>query len=146
MSLRIARDLPAALDDDAVRSLQAEVLQFWRNSLLPHFRTECECLLTRLVRHVPEGDAMIERIEADHLHFNRLLVAIADGADTDTTRQLLAEAGDLLRTHIRWEEDVLFETTQTTLDEAELEALSTDVAERIPEIPSRVRWPYQRRD
>jgi hypothetical protein len=87
---------------------------------------------------------MIGRIEADHLHFNRLLVATADGADTETTRSLLHEAGELLRDHIRWEEDTLFEATQTQLTPDELEALGTDVAARIPEIPPRVAWPYPR--
>src|SRR5689334_10881131 len=108
MALKIARDLPDA-DDVAMMRLQEELANFWRSSLLPHFRTECECLLTRLVRHVDQGDEMVLRIEADHLRFNRLLVAIADGADDAMTRRLMAEAAELLRHHIRWEEDTLFE-------------------------------------
>ena len=49
-ALRIERELPEA-DDAAMGELYADLLRFWTRGLLPHFHTESECLLARLMRH-----------------------------------------------------------------------------------------------
>ena len=61
VALHVERALPAATDAQ-IDEMQRTLIDFWRGSLLPHFRAECECLLARLVRHAGlDGDA-------DHPH------------------------------------------------------------------------------
>ena len=139
LALRIERDLPA-MDDAALERLRLDTIEFWRNGLLPHFRAECECILTRLVRHVSPQDTLIARTQADHLHLNALLTSLVETTDAASCRRLLSEAGALLKDHIRWEEAVLFEAAQTQLNRGELSALGHDIAERIAEVPPPAIW------
>ena len=61
--------------------------------------------------------------------------------DPPERRRLLGDLATLLRDHIRWEEAVLFEATQTQLTAPELTNLGADLAERIPEEPPPPPWP-----
>jgi hypothetical protein len=133
MSLRIERELPGA-DSDGLAALYSDLVSFWAAGLLPHFRTENECLLARLVRHLgPEGEP-IRKTQADHLSLEALVVTMRDTRDDAVRRAALAEFGAALKTHIRWEESVLFEVTQQQLAEAEMDALGADINERHPEV------------
>jgi hypothetical protein len=140
LAMRIARDLPAATAAEA-ETIYADLLSFWEEGLLPHFRAECECLLTRLLRHVPLQDELIMRTQGDHLHIASLMVALRDTDDPVLHRRYVVEIGDRLKNHIRWEEAVLFQHTQETLLSAELAALGQDLAARIPEFPAPPIWP-----
>jgi hemerythrin-like domain-containing protein len=131
MALRIERDLPPAGDGE-VAALFDDVVAFWQVSLLRHFRTENECLLTRLVRHVPLDNEDVARVCRDHIRLDGLVTAMRDDVSTETRRQRLTEFGELLREHVHWEEDVLFEKTQQLLESSELDALGSDISERIP--------------
>jgi hypothetical protein len=141
MAMRIARELPPA-NAEEVQSLYSELKRFWENGLLPHFRTECECLLSRLVRHVEYGDDLIRRTQSDHLHIHALMTSMIDTDDTQHHRRTLEELGEALREHIKWEEQTLFEATQRLLRPDEMKMLGEDTAERIPEIPEST-WPGQ---
>ena len=138
--MRFARELPTA-NEAEVAALYAEFLLFWESGLLPHFRAECECLLARLARRLAGQGDVLARTQSDHLEINSLMAGVRDDDDPVVRRQALAEIGDLLRKHIRWEESVLFELTQTALTERDLAALAADVAERIPEMPPPPPWP-----
>lgn len=107
------------------------LISFWARGLLPHFRAENECLLARLVRHIPEDDELISRTHRDHLGMEALVAEMRDSADTDSRKKLLLAFAQRLRTHIRWEEETLFEATQEKLTDSELRALGNDVAERV---------------
>jgi hypothetical protein len=140
IALHIERALPAASDAE-VGEMCGVLVQFWSESLLPHFRAECECLLARLVRRTGLSDELISRTTSDHLRFHSLMAAIRDEIGTESRRGLLGEAAALLREHIRWEEAVLFEATQTLLEPSVLTRLSEDLAQRIPEEPPPPPWP-----
>lgn len=140
VALHVERALPEAADVE-IDELQRVFVDFWRTSLLPHFRAECECLLARLVRHTGLSDTLIARTEADHLQVHSLVTALRETSDIGERRRLLAELAVLLRDHIRWEESVLFEATEALLDPSELSALGTDLAERIPAEPPPPPWP-----
>jgi hypothetical protein len=133
MSLRIERELPDA-DADALAALYSDLVAFWSAGLLPHFRTENECLLARLVRHLPTSDEAIRKTQTDHLSLEALVVTMRDTESDDVRRSALAEFGASLKAHIRWEESVLFETTQQQLTEPEMDALGAYINERHPEV------------
>jgi hypothetical protein len=141
MALRIARELPSA-DEEGVENLYSELKRFWENGLLPHFRTECECLLARLVRHVRPDDVLIRRTQSDHLNIHSLVISMMDTDDTQHRREALERLAGSLREHIKWEEEVLFEATQRVLRQDEMQRLGEDIAHRIPEMPEST-WPGQ---
>ena len=131
LALRIGREVTGA-DEVALARLYADLLESWEARLLPHFRVEQECLLARLVRRVPRDDEVITRTLGDHLSMAALVATARDTTDPELRRDAVRRFGEMLRAHIRWEEEVLFEVTQRTLDGKELEALGRDIAERLP--------------
>jgi hemerythrin-like domain-containing protein len=130
LCLRIEREVPSA-NDDGLREVYNDLIAFWARGLLPHFRAENECLLARLVRHVPLDDDLVQRTHRDHLVIEALVATMRDVSDKETRRQALLDFGTKLRTHIRWEEDVLFAATETQLTTEELAALGDEVTERV---------------
>ena len=134
-ALRIERELPAASEEEVER-LYADLLRFWARGLLPHFHTESECLLARLIRHRPVDDPQIERLHADHLSMYGLVARMRDAATHIDRRRALREFGATLHDHIRWEERELFEVAQAELADAQLDALGTEIAERHPKLTS----------
>jgi hypothetical protein len=133
MARRIARELPGA-DDEELAKLYADLVSFWAAGLLPHFRVEGECLLARLLRHVPEGHQTIARTLSDHLRMEALVASMRDTSDIAQRRQLLRTFGERLNDHIRWEESVLFEVAQAELGAQEMAALGKEVAAALPHL------------
>lgn len=132
LALRITREVPGG-DASVVRAVYDDLISFWARGLLPHFRVENECLLARLVRHVPVEDELVRRTQRDHLSIEALVADMGDNADLDYRRGRLLEFAESLRTHIRWEEDVLFAATQEQLTRPEMDALGEDIRERVGE-------------
>ena len=130
LALRISREIPDA-DDAGIAAAYDDLISFWARGLLPHFRTENECLLARLVRHVPPTDDLIVRTQQDHLGIEALVADMRDNAGPEPRRGLLLAFGDRLRTHVRWEEDVLFQATQDQLTAPELAVLGNDITARV---------------
>ena len=133
MSLRIERELPEA-DSEGLAALYSDLLSFWSAGLLPHFRTENECLLARLIRHVSAEHEAVRITQRDHLSLEGLVATMRDTGEEQVRRSALAEFGAKLKSHIRWEESVLFQVTQEQLAEAEMDALGADINERHPEV------------
>jgi hypothetical protein len=140
MAMRIERDLAAA-DFEETKQIYEDLRSFWGIGLLPHFRAECECLLTRLVRRVSFQDAIVIRTQQDHLRLESFMVGMQDNDDWESRRRLMFELGDLLKEHIRWEESTLFQAAQALLTESDKSALDADLAQRIPEMPVPPDWP-----
>ncbi len=113
---------------DADRSqFWTSVIEFWRLQVAPHFEVEEEYLLPAL-RALDEGD-MAERILSEH---GRLRAMLRETAPTDA--QLLA-FGQLLDDHIRYEERVVFASTQNKLDAntlANIRRASFDIPQICP--------------
>ena len=131
LALRIRRELAGA-DATALGRLLADLLLTWDARLLPHFRVEQECLLARLVRHVSSDDELITRTLGDHLSMAALVATMRDRPDPEVRRDAIHRFGEALRTHIRWEEKVLFDATQRRLDDVELLALGGEIAAQLP--------------
>jgi len=125
MALRIERELADPQADAG--ALYADLLAFWSAGLLPHFRVEGECLLARLIRHLPDSHDSVRRTMNDHLGMAALVATMRDTTDGTVRRDTLARFGATLKEHIRWEELVLFQLTQDALASAELDALEVEV-------------------
>lgn len=134
MALRIERELADA-DADGVRLLYHDLIGFWARGLLPHFRTENECLLARLVRHVEPDDELVRRTQRDHLGLEALVATMRDTEDLESRREALRSFGGWLREHIHWEDNVLFAETERLLERGEMRALGEEIAERQPAEP-----------
>jgi hypothetical protein len=131
MARRIEQELPGA-DSDGLAVLYSDLLGFWAAGLLPHFRAEQECLLARLIRHVAPEHEAVTRTQTDHLYLEALVATMRDVPELEVRRDALRRFADALRTHIRWEEDVLFELTQDSFDQDDLSALGEDLAQQLP--------------
>lgn len=140
LAQRLRRGIPTATEEQTA-ALYSQLIAFWSAGLLPHFRAEGECLLARLVRHVPLEDARVQRLHNDHLHIEALVATVRDArerGDPDApsiTKDALLEFAEVMRTHIRWEEETLFPTTEELLASPELDALAADLEDRLPEEP-----------
>ena len=132
VAFHLSQSIPTA-EPEQVRSAYDVLIDLWARGLLPHFRAENECLLARLIRHVPDSSELITRTQRDHLGIEALVADMRDNPDIEVRRRLLLAFAERLRTHIRWEEDVLFETSQATLTDGELSSLARDVSERVGE-------------
>jgi hypothetical protein len=134
LAQRLSRDIPEATEEQTA-ALYSQLIAFWSAGLLPHFRAEGECLLARLVRHLPLEDARVERLHRDHLTLEALVANMRDTEDSTARRGALLDFAAVIRTHVRWEEETLFPTTEELLAPTELDALATDLETRLPEHP-----------
>jgi len=134
---RIVREAPSA-DENGVLAFYNTLVSFWARGLLPHFRAENECLLARLVRHVARDDELVRRTQSDHLGIEALVADMRDNPDVESRRRLLLEFAERIRTHVRWEEETLFEATQQKLTDDEMSALGDEISERVGEGLTRI--------
>jgi hemerythrin-like domain-containing protein len=134
MALRIEREVPGAADED-LKVLYGDLLRFWLAGLRPHFHAENDCLLARLARHAGLADELVTRTTLDHLSMARLVADMKDAdGDIERIRNLLLAFGAALRTHIRWEESVLFERVQALFMPVEMAALAADLQDVLPPV------------
>jgi hemerythrin-like domain-containing protein len=113
-------------------------LDFWREHTTRHFREEEEVLLPAYARRADPSDPSVVRVLVDHVHIRRLAADLDRQLDrseppADTMRRI----GEMLRAHIRHEEDVLFPMIEQALPEPELAALpalmsQAGAAEELP--------------
>ena len=134
LAQRIRRELPAA-DDDAAGALYASVVTFWSAGLLPHFTAEGECLLARLIRHVPIEDERVRQLQRDHLAIEAAIAVMRDATTMPERRTAMFDLAERMQAHVRWEENELFPATESLLTQRELDALGEDLAARLPEHP-----------
>ncbi|GAB4119455.1 MAG: hypothetical protein Fur0026_09710 [Sideroxydans sp.] len=98
----------AGQEPAAIRAASARVVQEMASELAPHFACEERDWLPRL--HDPAAQMLIQRTLADHRRLHALLPAIqAEDA------RALAEFGQLLARHVRFEEKELFPALERAL-------------------------------
>jgi hemerythrin-like domain-containing protein len=98
------------------------LLFFWEVHGEPHLREEEKVLLPVCLGDDPLPQPDIERVLADHqwLRYSIAHLRDDDSLGVDGRRQLLAEIGQHITSHVRFEERVLFSRAQEILDEDEL--------------------------
>jgi hemerythrin-like domain-containing protein len=120
-----ARRLVKAADTgDAIEQTALDFLSFWRDHTTRHFREEEEILLPAYARYADPSDPTVVRVLVDHVNIRRLAADLdrllgSGEPPAGTMRQI----GEMLRAHIRHEEDVLFPMIQEVMPEPELAAL-----------------------
>ncbi|MBI4612379.1 MAG: hemerythrin domain-containing protein [Planctomycetes bacterium] len=92
----------------------------WEDTIASHFADE-EALLLPLV----ESEELRKRLQTDHEALRKMAAACAASSDSsDPDGDLLASLGEALRSHIQWEERVLFSAIEKTAGEAVLASLA----------------------
>jgi hemerythrin-like domain-containing protein len=104
------RALQADRSDDTVRKLAAKAIDRYEIELTNHFAIEEQVLFPLIERELGEMPILGELI-ADHRALERMI----DEMRTAPSAELLARFCDLLRRHIRREENELFQTAQQRL-------------------------------
>ena len=98
------------------------LIAFWEADLRKHFEAE-EAYLFPIVRaRLRDGGTLVAELLTDHEAMRGRMSDLAEDAETDLDERLPA-FGELLKEHIRKEEEVLFERMQEELPADELEAI-----------------------
>lgn len=122
-SLRLRR---AAGDPGTLRETARAFLEFWREDTSAHFRREEEILLPVLARY--GGDVEREPVTemlAQHARIRGLVMSLEDELDRGEIRPETArEIGELLESHIRLEERIVFPAIEEELPEEALQEIS----------------------
>ncbi len=96
-------------------SLVQEILAFCQDELKDHFAREEERLLPALRAHGEQE--LVERTLREHAEMMELVDRLGQ-------KEALRRLAQLLKRHVRFEEQELFEVAQTRLTDAELDALA----------------------
>lgn len=116
----IKRNAPVyrGLPTDTVGKIQYAI-QFYQNDLLAHFKKE-EAVLLKVKHCSTDVAAITEEIIAEHGLLKDMFLSLETAPDSITA---LDELGQLLQTHIRKEERILFPLIQEHCSEEELNRL-----------------------
>ena len=115
-ALVMARKMEKAGNSGDVDSdLLNEILTFYRNELSLHFSKEEEFLLPPLAKH---GEyEIVERTLREHAQIVALVPQLEQ-------KEALLQFAQLLKQHVRFEEQSLFAISQEKLSDAELEVIA----------------------
>ena len=128
-ALRLRRSASGAGGEPAevVRSF----LEFWREDTAPHFRKEEEALLPVVATHAGElldREPVLEML-VQHARIRGLAMRLGDEAERGQVRvETLQQMGELLETHIRLEERVVFPMIEEVLSENALKEVAARLA------------------
>jgi hypothetical protein len=113
------------LRDEGGAALEA-FLEFWRTEGRIHFWIEEDVLLPGSGLAGPGEDPEVARLLDDHLAIRRRVASLLEGEASD---EALAELGQALTDHVRFEERELFPRIEAALPPDELERLGAKLAE-----------------
>lgn len=105
-----------------------EILSFFRNNLVAHFRAEEEILFPFMRADVAGSEAMIDELVRQHEEIRRAAGEIEAGTGL---AKLIFDLGDLLERHIRTEERELFPLFEANVDAAQAELIGANLKERL---------------
>ncbi len=107
----------------------------FENLLQPHFRLEEEFLIKPLDSAQAQNIAVTQVLE-EHQEFARLVAAIGSGAGDSIGH--LESFIDLLKRHVKWEEQRFFPYCEQVLSEADLETVRAELDQG--HVPDQVTW------
>jgi hemerythrin-like domain-containing protein len=126
--------IKAGAGDERLQQVAREYAAFYQIGLLPHFRLEEEWLLPRYLRHVSADDPDVTRLLTEHVRLHRLMLEVALALDSGLALVApLTELTDLLESHVRFEERVLFPRIEAALTHDELRQLGEHLWANAPE-------------
>ena len=103
-----------------LRERAAECVDFYRRSLVVHFRAEEEILFPLMRGAVPDSAALLDELIIQHGQLSRAMEQL--GADTGLAK-IIFDLGDLLERHIRREERELFAAFEAHIDSAQADSI-----------------------
>ncbi len=114
---------------DEVAKVARDVLTFWAEHTTLHFREEEEVLLPAFARY---GDPSVEpvvQVLVEHVHIRRLVDDLERQVELgQPSLETMRAIGELLRGHIRYEENVLFPLIEKVMPEEALRILPDRMA------------------
>ena len=113
----------------AVASWCARAVERFDVELVNHFAAE-EAVLFPAIREAAVDATLVDELVAEHREMERLAGELRQKPDRATLEGFLK----LLRSHIRKEENELFEMAQQRMPAAALEALTAPLKERVAEV------------
>jgi hemerythrin-like domain-containing protein len=121
--IRRATQESAATRDSSLRKVAEEFIQFWDKDGKSHFREEEEILIPAYALHVSiEKDQDVMRMLADHAMIRAKIGKLVSLLSNNEAFEIdLMELGEILQSHVRLEEDVIFPRMEKTLTEEELQ-------------------------
>ncbi|WP_428607892.1 hemerythrin domain-containing protein [Sedimenticola sp.] len=135
-ALKFARRINKGMSNGTDPEQIARYVVFIVDTLLqPHFDLEEQSLIGRLDTAQAQDIAVTQVIE-DHQKFIRLVDAIREPADD--LKSLLESFVDLLKQHVKWEEQRFFPYCEKTLSPQDLEQISRELDQG--HIPDSVTW------
>jgi hemerythrin-like domain-containing protein len=123
------RGLTGNASTEGLARLASRVVDRYDNELANHFAIEEEVLFPVIERELGPC-AIVHELIAEHRQLEKLVEQLRAGADLETLQQF----STLLRTHIRREENELFEDIQGRLPRETLDALGAAVDARAVRI------------
>jgi len=113
---------------DGLRARAQEVLQFYRDNLVAHFKAEEQVLFPLMRDQVVGCGALLDQLVRDHEQLHRAMAQLEAGAGL---AKLIFDLGDLLERHIRKEERELFPLFEAHVEGAEAEQLGVKIKEQL---------------
>ena len=124
-ALKNARHLRLAADGSPSERVTAAraFIAFFRDDSIRHFREEEEELFPLVVDHPDAPRDGLARVLMEHIQMHALCLDLERAVEEDAvSRDLMLQAADLLKSHVRFEEDELFPAIERLVP-AELETL-----------------------
>jgi hemerythrin-like domain-containing protein len=110
-ALRNARMLRVAAGGDVTARIEATegFLRFFRSEGVAHFREEEEVIFPLVALHKDAPTTGINRVLSEHVVMHALVRELVEQAEAgDPSEATMLALADLLKTHVRFEEDELF--------------------------------------
>jgi hemerythrin-like domain-containing protein len=103
-----------------LRERAQELLIFYENNLVRHFKAEEEVLFPAMRAAVPASAAIVDALARDHEQIRRAIPQLEAGMGL---AKLIFDLGDLLERHIRQEERELFPLFERHINAAQAETI-----------------------
>jgi iron-sulfur cluster repair protein YtfE (RIC family) len=113
---------------EGLRARAQEVLEFYRDNLVAHFKAEEEVLFPLMRDQVAGCGDMLDQLVRDHEQLRRAMPQLETGAGL---AKLIFDLGDLLERHIRKEERELFLLFEAHVDAAQADQMSVKLKELL---------------
>lgn len=109
------------------KSIQRELSDFWNKGGREHFREEEEYLLPEYAKYNPIDRPEIRELLLEHIQIRSLISQVCD----DSRFYKMQELGELLKNHVRKEEQIVFPMIEAGIPENSLRRLASFFSEHL---------------
>lgn len=121
--IRRANEESGATRETHLREVAQKFIEFWEKKGKLHFRDEEEILIPTYALHVSiQDDQDVMRMLADHAMIRAKIGKLASLLSNNEAFETdLIELGEMLQSHVRLEENIIFPRMEKSLSEEELQ-------------------------